>query len=87
MILAFLDAGHLDRLLISSDYIGRINTGVGEVNGYPGPLNAREGGPGYARPLKLFVPLLRKAGVRDNAIRRILQDNPRRFLSFVPKQG
>ena len=87
MILAFLDAGYADKLLLSSDYIGRINTGVGEVNGYPGPLHARDGGPGYARPLKLFVPLMRKAGVKDKTIRRITQDNPRRFLSFVPKQG
>jgi phosphotriesterase-related protein len=86
MILAFVDAGHTDKLLISSDYIGRINTGVGEVNGYPGPLHARDGGPGYARPVKLFVPLLRKAGVKDKAIRRITEDNPRRFLSFEPKQ-
>jgi phosphotriesterase-related protein len=87
MILALLDAGHIDRLLISSDYIGRVNTNVGEVNGYPGPLHARDGGPGYARPLKIFVPLLRKAGVKDKAIRRITQENPRRFLSFVPKSG
>jgi phosphotriesterase-related protein len=87
MILAFLDAGHTDKLLISSDYIGRINTGVGEVNGYPGPLHARDGGPGYARPLKIFVPLLRKAGVKDKTIRRITEDNPRRFLSFQPKQS
>lgn len=85
MILAFLDAGYIDRLLISSDYIGRINTNVGEVNGYPGPLHARDGGPGYARPLKLFLPQLKKAGVKDKDLRRITQDNPRRFLSFVPK--
>lgn len=87
MIRAFLDAGHIDNLLISSDYIGRVNTNVGEVNGYPGPLHARDGGPGYARPLKLFVPLLRKNGVKDKAIAQITRDNPRRFLSFVPKNG
>ncbi len=87
MILAFLEAGQIDHLLLSSDYIGRINTSVGEVNAYPGPLNAREGGPGYARPIKLFVPLLKKAGVSDKDIRKITQDNPRRFLSFVPKES
>jgi phosphotriesterase-related protein len=87
MILNFLDAGQIDRLLISSDYIGRINTNVGEVNAYPSPLHARDGGPGYARPLKLFVPLLRKAGVSDQSIRKITQENPRRFLSFAPKEG
>ena len=84
MVKALLDAGLADRLLLSSDYIGRINTSVGEINGYPGPLHAREGGPGYARPLVLFVPLLRKAGVSEAVIRQLTVENPRRFLSFVP---
>jgi len=87
MVKAMLDAGLIDRLLLSSDYIGRINTSVGEVNAYPGPLHARDGGPGYARPLVLFVPLLRQAGVSEAAIRQLTVDNPRRFLSFVPAAG
>jgi predicted metal-dependent phosphotriesterase family hydrolase len=87
MILAFLNAGQIRHLLISSDYIGRVNTNAGEVNRYPGALHARDGGPGYARPLKLFVPLLKKAGVSDKDIRQITQENPRRFLSFVPKEA
>lgn len=85
MLKALLDAGLEHSILFSSDYIGRVNTAVGEVNGYPGPLHGRDGGPGYARPLVLFVPLLRKAGIPDDVIRRITQDNPRRFLTFVPK--
>jgi predicted metal-dependent phosphotriesterase family hydrolase len=85
MILAFLEAGQIDRLLLSSDYIGRVNTGVGEISVYPGPLHARDGGPGYARPLVLFVPQMRKAGIKDEDIRHITQDNPRRFLAFVPR--
>jgi len=85
MLKALLDAGLEHSILLSSDYIGRVNTSVGEVNGYPGPLHARDGGSGYARPLVLFVPQLRKAGIPDETIRRITQDNPRRFLTFVPK--
>jgi phosphotriesterase-related protein len=85
MIMMFLEAGYIDRLLLSSDYIGRVNTNVGEVSMYPGPLHARDGGPGYARPIVLFVPQMRKAGVVDADIRRITQDNPRRFLAFVPR--
>jgi phosphotriesterase-related protein len=85
MIMTFLEAGHIDRLLLSSDYIGRVNTNVGEVSMYPGPLHARDGGPGYARPIVLFVPQMRKAGIRDEDIRRITQDNPRQFLAFVPR--
>lgn len=87
MVKAMLDAGLIDSLLLSSDYIGRINTSVGEVSAYPGPLHAREGGPGYARPLVLFVPLLRQAGVSEAAITQLTVDNPRRFLSFVPAPG
>ena len=85
MIMAVLEAGLMDRLLLSSDYIGRVNTNVGEISVYPGPLHARDGGPGYARPIVLFVPQMRKAGIADADIRRITQDNPRRFLSFVPR--
>ena len=85
MMMTFLEAGHIDRLLLSSDYIGRVNTNVGEISVYPGPLHARDGGPGYARPIVLFVPQMRKAGIGDADIRRITQDNPRRFLAFVPR--
>ena len=38
-IKAMLDAGLVDHLLISSDYIGRINTAVGEVAGQSPPLS------------------------------------------------
>jgi len=85
MLKALLDAGLEQNILLSSDYIGRVNTSVGEINGYPGPLHGREGGPGYARPLVLFVPQLLKAGIPADVVRRITQDNPRRFLTFVPK--
>jgi phosphotriesterase-related protein len=85
MVMTFLEAGYIDHLLFSSDYIGRVNAAVGEVNMYPGPLHARDGGPGYARPLLLFLPKLRSAGVSEQDIRRITEDNPRRFLAFIPK--
>ena len=84
MLKALLDAGLEQQLLLSSDHIGRVNTAVGEVAGYPGPMHGRDGGPGSARPLLLFVPQLRKAGIPDDVIRRITHDNPRRFLTFVP---
>lgn len=85
MIQAFLDAGYADHLLLASDNIGALNPGTGEQSFYPGPLHAREGGPGYARPLLLFVPLMRKAGIKEETIKKITIDNPRRWLSFVPK--
>jgi phosphotriesterase-related protein len=69
MILAFLEAGHVDRLLLSADY------------NFTARSAAR---PGYGVTLTVFVPKLRKAGVTDEMIRRITIDNPRRFLAFVP---
>jgi predicted metal-dependent phosphotriesterase family hydrolase len=87
MIRSMVDAGYVDHVLIASDNTGSINTAVGEVKFYPGPLHAREGGPGYARPLILFVPILLKAGLAAETVRKLTQDNPRRFLAFVPKNA
>jgi phosphotriesterase-related protein len=86
-ILSLLDAGYTDHVMLSSDNIGGLNPSTGEKQFYPGPLHARDGGPGYARPLLLFVPLMRQAGIEEETIRRITQDNPRRFLAFVPKEA
>jgi phosphotriesterase-related protein len=86
-ILSLLDAGFADNLVLSSDNIGNLNPSTGEKAFYPGSLHAREGGPGYARPLVLFVPLMRKAGIKEETIRQITNDNPRRFLAFVPKKA
>jgi phosphotriesterase-related protein len=71
-ILAFLEAGHVDHLLLSSDF----SNGRGLK---------KNGGPGIAQTLTVFVPMLKKAGVSDATLRQILVDNPRRFLAVVPK--
>ena len=68
-ILAFLDGGYADRLLIASDYIGRRS----------------EERPGYGNAITVFAPLMREAGVDEAAITAALYDNPRRFLSYVPQ--
>jgi len=41
---------------------------------------------GYAKTLTVFVPKLKAAGVSDQILHRIMVDNPRRFLAFVPKR-
>ena len=69
MILAFLDAGYADRLLLSADY------------NFTARSAAR---PDYAVTLTMFAPKLRKAGVTEELLRRITVDNPRRLLAFVP---
>ena len=69
MILAFLDAGYADRLLLSADY------------NFTARSAAR---PGYAVTLTMFAPKLRQAGVSEEMLRQLTIDNPRRFLAFVP---
>jgi phosphotriesterase-related protein len=72
MVLAFLDAGHADHLLLSSDF-----------------SNARSlkknGGAGIAQTVTAFGPMLTKAGVPEATLKKILVDNPKRLLAFVPK--
>jgi phosphotriesterase-related protein len=41
---------------------------------------------GYAKTLTVFVPKVKAAGASDEVLHRILVDNPRRFLAFVPKR-
>lgn len=41
---------------------------------------------GYARPVTKFLPMLKAAGATDEVLHRIMVDNPRRFLAFVPKR-
>ena len=70
-ILALLEAGYADNLLLCSDFTGRRTP-------------AR---PGYGNTLTVFVPLLRKAGVKEDVLHGIVYDNPRRFLAYVPTRA
>ena len=72
MVQDLLDAGLEDHILLSSDH--------GNERQFK-----RYYGHGWSSVLMQFVPKLRYAGVPEEAIRKILVDNPRRFLAFVPK--
>lgn len=72
MVLAFLDAGHADHLLLSSDFSN-------------GRSLKKNGGPGIAQTVTAFAPMLTKAGVPEATLKKILVDNPKRFLAFTPK--
>ena len=67
-----LDAGFANRLLISSDFSS------------PRGLK-KNGGGGLGQAVTVFGPLLREAGVGDSVMRQIFEDNPKRFLAFVPR--
>jgi phosphotriesterase-related protein len=72
MVLSVIEAGYEDHVLLSAD-------GTSDAE------RKHNGGPGYAKVLTVFVPRLRAAGVKEATIHKILVDNPRRFLAFVPK--
>jgi len=42
---------------------------------------------GYSKTLTVFLPKLKAVGASDEVLRRIMNDNPRRFLAFVPKRS
>ncbi len=42
---------------------------------------------GYAKTVTVFLPKLKAAGASDDVLRKIMYDNPRRFLAFVPKRS
>ena len=67
-----MDAGLEDQVVLSSD-LGNHNH-----------LKANWG-LGFSSVLLQFVPKLRRAGVKETTIRKVLVDNPRRLLAFVPK--
>jgi len=74
MVMAFLEGGYESRALLASDFSFRTSS-------------KRGGGNGVARAVTKFVPMLRERGVKDDVLQRILVDNPRRFLAFVPKNA
>ena len=73
-VLAVLEAGYEDHVLLSADST-------------PVPQLKSNWGQGFSSVTTQFVPKLRYAGVNDAVLHKILVDNPRRFLSFVPKRS
>jgi phosphotriesterase-related protein len=72
MIIAMVEAGHADRVLISSDFAVAASL-------------KKNGGGGLAQAASVFGPMLLKAGLAERVLHQILVDNPRRFLAFVPR--
>jgi phosphotriesterase-related protein len=69
-VLALMEAGHADRLLLSHDIAYK--TSLVAYGGY-----------GYHHLLVNVVPRLRAKGVDDVGIERLLVDNPRRAFAFA----
>ena len=71
-VLEVLEAGFEDNLLLAADF------------SQSRQLKANWGH-GFSTVLLQFVPKLKYAGVDDATLHKILVDNPRRFLAFVPQ--
>ncbi len=72
MVQDLLDAGFEDHIVFSSDMGNRNHSKANYGNG-------------FSTVLMQFVPKLLYAGVPERTIRKILVDNPRRFLAVEPK--
>lgn len=72
MIMAMVEAGYADRVLISSDFAVANSL-------------KKNGGAGLAQASTVFGPMLLNAGLPAATLHHILVDNPRRFLAFVPR--
>src|SRR5262245_47903245 len=72
LIMAVLEAGYEDHVLLSADFASERETKF-------------NGGAGYSSVTSVFLPKLRYAGVKEATIRKIMVENPKRFLAFVPK--
>lgn len=70
-VLSVLEAGLEDQGPLASDFSSAFD------------LKANWGS-GFSAALVQFVPKLRHAGVNEATLQKILVDNPRRFLAFVP---
>ena len=71
MVMRIVEAGHGDKLVLASDFYRRTE------------LKA-EGGPGYAKTVTEFAPMLREAGLDDATVQSFIADNPRRWLAYTP---
>ncbi|MBL1087320.1 phosphotriesterase [Streptomyces actinomycinicus] len=74
LVLALLEAGHADRVLLSCD-----------ISRHRYLLN--EGGHGYGHLFRSFLPALRARGVDDELIDLMTRRNPLRFLTGAAKGG
>ena len=70
-VVSVLDAGYEDHVLLSADFSSALD------------LKANWGN-GFSTTLVQFIPKLRHAGVDEQTLHKILVDNPRRFLAYVP---
>lgn len=70
-ILRLIDAGYLERILVSQDICAKHRL-------------TRYGGEGYGYLFREVLPLMRRKGVSEEAVETIVKGNPARVLTFSP---
>lgn len=70
-IMAIVEAGHANRILLASDF--------SNARGLK-----KNGGGGLGQAVTVFAPMLLKAGMPEATLKSIFNDNSRQFLAFVP---
>ena len=68
-----IEAGYVDRILLSQDVCSKV-----QLKAY--------GGTGYSFILERFLPHMRRVGVSEDHLTRIMVENPRRVLTFAQAQ-
>jgi phosphotriesterase-related protein len=71
LIQKVLDAGYEDHVLLSADFASE-------------PEIKANGAAGYSSVPMVFVPKMRYAGIKEATIHKIMVENPKRFLAFIP---
>ena len=69
-IMRLIEAGHLERLLVSHDVCKNIQL-------------TKYGGNGYGHILRNIVPIMRRKGMTEEQVHTILVENPARMLTFT----
>ncbi|MBN1532850.1 MAG: aryldialkylphosphatase [Spirochaetes bacterium] len=69
-IMKLIDAGHLERILVSQDICRKIHL-------------TRFGGEGYYYLMEYVLPMMRRKGMSDHEIDALTRGNPARMLAFL----
>ena len=69
-IVSLIDAGHVDRILLSQDVCTKL-----QLKAY--------GGTGFSFIQEQFIPYLKRLGVTDAQLQTIMVENPKRVLTFA----
>jgi phosphotriesterase-related protein len=73
-IMELIADGYLEKILISHDI-------------YFKDVRSAYGGHGTSHILRNIVPAMRAKGITEEQIHKILVENPKRILTFVPPEG